>query len=409
MTLDEKADLVLTFVRVLFVNGQRSDQVMIAAERVARKLGMSAHLSMRWGDLQLQVEEDGVARTLHVAADPMGVDMHRVAAAFRVLGDLEADRLTPAAALKTILAVAKMPSADTWRVAMAAGGGALALSVVYGLDQWPAAVLIFLSAALGAVVRRRAATFSPNALLQPFAAALLAGIVGALAVRCDVSSSLRLVAICPCMILVPGPHLLNAAFDLLDGRINLGASRLLFAGLVIAAIATGLLLGMGLLGVTIPADAPGRVVPIWQDMIAAGVAVASFCTFFSLPARAMAWPVAIGMIAHGVRWLAMTVFGFGVASGALVACITAALLVSPVARRLQIPFAAMSFASVVSIMPGIYFFRFGSGLEQIAAGQHATVELIGSVVADGTTAFMIIAAMGLGLVIPKRILDRFGI
>ncbi len=44
--------------------------------------------------------------------------------------------------------------------------------------------------------------------------------IGALAVRYNLSSSLRLVAVCPCMILVPGPHVLNGAMDLIAARIS---------------------------------------------------------------------------------------------------------------------------------------------------------------------------------------------
>jgi len=38
------------------------------------------------------------------------------------------------------------------------------------------------------------------------------------------------------------------------------------------------------------------------DVIVAGCAVASFGTFFSMPWRLLAFPVAVGMIAHAARW-----------------------------------------------------------------------------------------------------------
>jgi len=78
------------------------------------------------------------------------------------------------------------------------------------------------------------------------------------------------------MILVPGPHVLNGALDLIKGRIHLGAARLVYAGLVIVAISTGLLLGLALLGVSLPVDPSARALPLWQDVIAAGVAVAAY-------------------------------------------------------------------------------------------------------------------------------------
>jgi hypothetical protein len=37
--------------------------------------------------------------------------------------------------------------------------------------------------------------------------------------------------------------------------------------------------------------------------------------------RMLPWPVAVGMLAHALRWVAMTELGAGVASGALVACV----------------------------------------------------------------------------------------
>jgi hypothetical protein len=59
-------------------------------------------------------------------------------------------------------------------------------------------------------------------------------------------------------------------------RVSLGTSRLIFAGLVVTAISIALLLGLRILGVTLPVDGPGRVVPLWLDVISAGVAVAAY-------------------------------------------------------------------------------------------------------------------------------------
>jgi len=91
----------------------------------------------------------------------------------------------------------------------------------------------------------------------------VAGVIGAIAVHLQVSTSPRLIAVCPCMILVPGPHVLSGALDLLAARIQLGAARLTYAVLIIVAICVGLLLGLGLFGVSLPVDPPGSPVPVW--------------------------------------------------------------------------------------------------------------------------------------------------
>jgi uncharacterized membrane protein YjjB (DUF3815 family) len=209
------------------------------------------------------------------------------------------------------------------------------------------------------------------------------------------------------MILVPGPHVLNGAMDLISTHINLGASRLVYAGLIILAISVGLLLGMGVFSVTLPVGEPAAAVPFWLDVMAAGVAVAAFSVFFAIPLRMLGWPVAIGMLAHALRWGFLKA-GAGIAAGALVACLSVGLILTPVARRWRISFAAIGFASVVSMMPGVFLFRTASGLMQVASNSNASFDLMRATIADAMTAITVILAMSFGVVAPKAVIDRFG-
>src|SRR5262249_43287297 len=214
MTLNERAELVLSAARVLHVNGQSTDETVVTAERLADTLDLDACIIPRWGELQL-LARDGHGSLVSIrSADPTGVDMDRVISAMRAADDLAAGRLAPSAVRAAIDLISQAPPAPTWLFALAAATGAAALAVLFGVEHISAVALIMASAALGAVLRRGLARYSTNTLLQPFCAALLAGIIGALAVRYELSSSLRLVAVCPCMILVPGPHVLNGMIDL---------------------------------------------------------------------------------------------------------------------------------------------------------------------------------------------------
>src|SRR5260221_33658 len=181
MTLEERSNLVLAFARVLYVNGQATDQTLSAAERLGNTLGLRAKIMPRWGELQLQAEDSDARLISAVAADPAGVEMDRVASTMRAIEELGADRLAPAAAMEAITKISKTPPAPTLLFVFAAAAGAVALAVIFGVQHLAAAALIFVSAGAGALLRRSLARYSAKLFLPTFCTSLLAGLIGALA------------------------------------------------------------------------------------------------------------------------------------------------------------------------------------------------------------------------------------
>ncbi len=135
MTFEERSDLVLAFARVLYVNGQATDQTVAAAERLGDALGLRATIMPRWGELQLQADDGDAKLISAVAADPAGVDMDRVASTMRAIDDVDAGRLAPDAAMKAIGAISRAPPAPTWLFTLAAAAGAVALAVIFGVQH----------------------------------------------------------------------------------------------------------------------------------------------------------------------------------------------------------------------------------------------------------------------------------
>jgi uncharacterized membrane protein YjjB (DUF3815 family) len=187
-------------------------------------------------------------------------------------------------------------------------------------------------------------------------------------------------------------------------RLPLGLARFAFGLLTILAISTGVLIGLGLGGTVLPAAAPGHPVALWLDVVCAGVAAATYCVFYSMPLRLLAYPILVGMLAHATHWWVVAGLGFNNAVGAGLACLVAGLIMVPVTRRHRLPFAGVGFATVVSMVPGIFLFRMGGGLMQVQQLAGATpLALLGEVLADSMMALETIVMMTLGLLLPMTI------
>src|SRR5258705_6306646 len=89
----EAGRLVLAGARVLFVNGQTTEETVAAARRLGHALDLPATVIPRWGELQLDQEGSGCVAV--EAADPTGVGMHREGAALTAIHEIAAGPLTP--------------------------------------------------------------------------------------------------------------------------------------------------------------------------------------------------------------------------------------------------------------------------------------------------------------------------
>jgi uncharacterized membrane protein YjjB (DUF3815 family) len=121
----------------------------------------------------------------------------------------------------------------------------------------------------------------------------------------------------------------------------------------------------------------------------------------------LAWPVLVGMLAHAVRWWAITACQVQIAPAAGLACLVVGIILVPVVRQLRLPFAAIGFAAAVALIPGVFTFRFASGLIELQVQGANVPSLTVDTIAAGMTATLIVMAMTLGLAVPKRLYDKF--
>ena len=392
-------DTVLSAAVLLHDNGQSTDMTLIAVNRLNRGLGISCTLIPSWASILAL--GGGPAPPVRVsAASPVGVNMRRVSAAMRVIDRAEDGPLDRRIVRRALADAAAQGSSSAVMFTVACATGAAALSVVFGVNDIRTVGFVAVSAAVGGVFRRVLGRLGIGVPAQAFTAAIVAGLGGAVAVHLGLGDAPGVAAVCPAMVLVPGPHILNGAMDLLSSRIALGISRLGYATLLIAAIAAGLVLGLGLGGQLLPLSSADVRVPLYADVLAAGVAAASYPVYFSMPYRMIGWSVAAGMVAHAAHWLSITVWHASLATAALVSCLVVGTALAPVSYRLRIPFAAIGFAAVVSLVPGMYLFRMLAGLVQLSSGASPPLAAAAS---NGAVATLVVAGMAIGLAVPIHI------
>jgi uncharacterized membrane protein YjjP (DUF1212 family) len=395
--------LLVRVARLLFVHGETSEGTRRSVERLGKVLGTPVTFTARWGNIRLQPNEYTFGA--EIVADPIAIDIGRVNATQSLVDDLCSDRIQIDRALQELDAIGRMPPVLIARFATMAAAGAAALAVIFGTVHVLTIALVALSAGLGACARRAASRFGNSPFLQPFVAAFLAGAIVSLAKLLHLPVSLHLLAACPCMVLVPGPHFLNGTIDLLRGRIALGASRVLFAVLVVMAISVGLLTGLSIDSTSFEEVRGVAAVPLIIDVCAAGIAVAAYGTFFNMPWRMLLLPIGIGMTAHALRW-ALLHFGASIHLGAFAACALVGSCTAVFSHRLRVPFGASSFAAVVSLIPGIFMFQTAAdALAVIAHRSNLSTVVLTGIVGNAVTASLILLAMTAGLIVPKMIFD----
>ena len=394
--------LAVRAASLLFANGQTTERVTLTVEQLAGAAGRSVTVAPRWGELTFDTGDGSPLRQAVLA--PLGVDIRKVLATERVVDDVCAGRCDAACARARLDEVGRLPPVSLLRFAVMAAAGAGALGLIFGAADVRSVAAIAGSAGLGALLRRGVSHVSANPFAQPFVAALLAGLIASLAMLLRLPVSYRLLAVCPCMVLVPGPHFLNGWMDLAHARIPLGAARLAFASLIAVAISTGLLAGLSFATPLLPAAQPASV-PLGFDVLAAGVAVAAYGAFFNMPWRLLGVPVGVGMAAHALRWLALS-WGGTLPAGAFVACVVVGTVMTPLAHWRRVPFGASAFAAVVSLIPGVYMFEAASGaLALVRSGPGGAPAVAVGMVENLTTAAAILLAMVAGLLAPRMLLD----
>lgn len=248
--LADIVDLALTAGQLLMQNGAESQRV----EETVQLLGTG--LGCDWGNVL--VSYNAIIVT-HVSGDEfrtkirrvgvLGVNMSLIEAISHLIHRVEEgkyDRFKVRAELERLDATPR--HYNRWVTALAVGLACAAFSRLFGGD-WPVFGVTLAAATLAMVVRHELTHRNFNLLLGVIITAFVAGGLVGLANWFQFSPHPELALAASVLLLVPGVPFINAVEDLIKGHIVVGLARGTGSGLIILAIALGLILAIQLTGI----------------------------------------------------------------------------------------------------------------------------------------------------------------
>jgi uncharacterized membrane protein YjjB (DUF3815 family) len=260
------------------------------------------------------------------------------------------------------------------------------------------------AAGLGLLVRQELGRRHFSLLALPLSAAFVGAVLGGLAIRLSWAESPELVLIVPALMLVPGPHLINGLFDLIDNHLPMSLARLGLAAGVLLAGALGVAVGVELTLPDSPTQGAARPGPLnlVLDMALAGVVTCGFAVFYNTP-WAHVWMAAVGgMAGHGVRFLALEL-GCRLEAGTFLGGLAVGAVSAWMARAGKLPVAVVAFAGAVTMMPGLHVYRALAGALHLARqSEQIAPPVVGEIVGTGLHACIVVAGLALGTLLGAR-------
>lgn len=393
--------------RLLLEYNIRTELIRRRLLEVSRSLGVPVTVAVGYRTVTLYTAHGS---HVHAQAPEFRINIAIAAGVHRVLDELLARHVDVAeATLALELIEQRAARHNRWLLAAIFGLAAAALAALFRADV-AAMGVIGVSSAAGLLFRQMLAKHHVMLFALPFSAALIGALFGGIVIRLGWTQTPGICLIVPALMLVPGPHLINALYDIVENHMQTGLPRLALASTILLAAAMGIFLGGWLtLGMTTvpPWNTPSTPIPLWLDVVLAGAASCGFGAFYNAPWRVLWTSIACGMLGHGVRYLCLQE-GVALEMATFFACLAIGVAAAIMVRRVRVPFAAVAFAGAVPMMPGVLMFKSIAGAMQIAlAGASASPELMASMLASLFGAIFVVAAMGLGLLLGGRLVEFF--
>ena len=404
--------LALEFGRLLMECGASARIVEQAVGTVARGLGAErVDLRIGYASLAVTVGIGGEGITRMRKIGPLGVNQRLDQALHELISAVGRGELTAIAARSQLAGLAQNPPRHPGVVVdLAVGIACASFGRLLGVD-WPALGPVFLASALGQECRHRFAARQVNVFIGTAIVALIASALSGMGAFLLGSSTVSIAMVASVLLLVPGVPLLNALFDILEGRPTLGSARVVWGGVALVFLAVGLWAGEILLGESHLAGAGQAagvaatqgIAHVLHQTLFGGLAAMGFGVLFNERGRALILCGAAGGLALAVRTAALDA-RWTLESASFAAAFAVGSGVQLFQKRIGVPRNTLHVAGCIPMVPGGFAAKAILGLIALTQPeiQHADQTLMSSV-QNTLRVLFTIGAIGTGLAIPAML------
>ncbi|MEU4206268.1 threonine/serine exporter family protein [Rothia terrae] len=386
---------LMHLMKVLLENGHSTKDIERVAVNCAHKMGLGeVKPDFDWGRCSLYDKQGRYLITSPVGFH--GMNMKKVDTALFSVQSYLKDFLTVQDFNHQLIRASSIKPTYPALFIVACATGSFGLALIFGAQSLTVLGMIASVAVIGGITRQVAGYYGASNYAQVFLAAGWAGLCCGAAMRWIGEPDSALIALCPAMILVPGPHLINGVMDVVEGYISLGIKRLTSASVTLLSISAGLIVGLHIAGQVLPLKVDISSPNMAIDFLGAVLAICSYPVYFSSALKHVGYTILVGGFAHSLRWLLLA---HGVTSflADFWSCLVVGTVLGLAALWKNLSFAGVGFAAVVALVPGMYVFRTCAGIVQMATQVNA--ELVVEVAADFSKALVILLSISSGLLV----------
>jgi Uncharacterized conserved protein len=404
---EQEIHLFLLTGRLLLEHSEATPRVERALYDLAANLGREIRVTAGYRDLTIFLKcGDHFEGRVSRYTPELKVNMRMITHVHDAIRRLKRRQASLDTTIRTLERLAAAPPHhDRWLVAGMLAVAAASLAGTFGGDA-ACALTVAIAAGLGVLLRQELARHRFNMFFLPFCAALLGAVVGGLVGNAGWTATPELCLLVPSLVLVPGVHLLNAAYDLFENHMPIALARAALSASILGAIAFGLTIGAASTGNLLAVQGAPSPISLPTGLALAALASAGFGVFFNVPLQLLWACVLCGVVGNASRHLSADL-GLDLIWSTLVAAMAVGGLTVLLRERTHAPFAAIAFGAVVPLIPGALVLRAASGTMQlVAAGPAASPVLLVETAVAGLDACVVLLVIAGGLLMPVALVRR---